>query len=241
MTSGIYIIKNLKSGKCYIGKDSKLPKRWQHHRRHLILNNHENKLLQRAWNKYGENNFSCDILEYCSNEELSKREIYYIESLNTKTPKGYNLTGGGDGCQLGATRPPNVRKKISKSLTGRKHSPERIKNISLGRKGKMTGKNNPNFGKKFSIEHRKKLSRGHIGKQKGIENPMFGVKMKGRTSKYFGVYKKGTKRWECAIKVNGKQIYVASGKDELLCAKKYDIYIKNNNLPHPLNFPNIHP
>lgn len=40
-------------------------------------------------------------------------------------------------------------------------------------KGKLKGKNNPNFGKTFSAEHRKRISENHWNSS-GIKNPMFG-------------------------------------------------------------------
>ena len=47
-------------------------------------------------NKYGADNFSIKVLEECSPEKSSEREIYWIEKLDTYH-NGYNATLGGDG------------------------------------------------------------------------------------------------------------------------------------------------
>ena len=54
--------------------------------------------LQNAIRKYGEQNFSFDVLEECSNEELGEREKYYIQKYDSfiKNGKGYTMTFGGD-------------------------------------------------------------------------------------------------------------------------------------------------
>jgi len=84
----IYEIKNRKNGKSYIGQHSsdELGKYWG-----------SGKLIKRAINKHGLENFDRYILERCSTrEELNERERYWIEekdSINT----GYNLSKGGTG------------------------------------------------------------------------------------------------------------------------------------------------
>lgn len=51
--------------------------------------------------KHGLENFSFEIIELCSIDEVSEREKYYIEKydccLLDGTNKGYNMTRGGDG------------------------------------------------------------------------------------------------------------------------------------------------
>jgi hypothetical protein len=54
---GVYQIKNLVSGKSYIGSSNIIQKRWTQHRRELRAGIHFNPKLQNAWNKYGEENF----------------------------------------------------------------------------------------------------------------------------------------------------------------------------------------
>ena len=77
--SGIYKITNNVNGKFYIGSSQNISRRWYDHKRELRIQKHHNKYLQRAWNKYWEENFSFEIVEECKVEELSDREQLYIE------------------------------------------------------------------------------------------------------------------------------------------------------------------
>ena len=52
-------------------------------------------------NKYGIENFKIEELEYVKdNNQLSSREIHWIQELGTYGSKGYNATKGGDGIVL---------------------------------------------------------------------------------------------------------------------------------------------
>lgn len=97
---GIYCITNSKNNKKYIGQTYDLKFRWLHHRSDLRGNRHHNRHLQAAWNKYGEENFKFDELEYCPLEQLDEREIYWINYYKSQDQKfGYNLADGGLGCR----------------------------------------------------------------------------------------------------------------------------------------------
>lgn len=103
MSAGIYCIKNLINNKVYIGMSVNVEERWS---RHKTLNKiggglESNKPLYLAFQKYGIENFSFEIIEKCSVEELSDREKYYIKKYDCCIldghDKGYNLTRGGEG------------------------------------------------------------------------------------------------------------------------------------------------
>lgn len=81
-TPGVYKITSIINNKIYIGSSKDLYFRILSHRGELKNNNHFNIYLQRAYNKYGKNNFKAEILEYCSEELLREREQYYINILN---------------------------------------------------------------------------------------------------------------------------------------------------------------
>lgn len=76
---GIYSIFNLANGKKYIGSSKNIYNRWHEHWHNLKNNKAHNLHLQAAWNKYGEENFVFNVLEYCSEEERFEREQYYID------------------------------------------------------------------------------------------------------------------------------------------------------------------
>lgn len=79
---GVYTIRNKKNSQCYIGSSSDhIPKRWKLHELMLRENRHHSIVLQRAWNKYGKDNFIFEILEHCSPDECIKKEQYYLDTL----------------------------------------------------------------------------------------------------------------------------------------------------------------
>lgn len=94
MISGIYKIFNKKTNKCYIGQSKDIHKRISNHKYCLYKNKHLNKHLQRAWNKYGSNSFEFEILEFCTEDLLNKKEKEYIEKYDSYK-HGYNSTKGG--------------------------------------------------------------------------------------------------------------------------------------------------
>lgn len=92
MTSGIYTIENLITKKLYVGYTQNFKERFYNHIRTLNRNVHGNEHLQRAWNKYGQFNFSFEILTTCSVDILESEEHYWCNILDTHNPKyGYNI------------------------------------------------------------------------------------------------------------------------------------------------------
>lgn len=95
---GLYFIRNLANGKKYIGSSTmRIIKRLEHHYRELRRNNHKNIHLQNAWNSYGEENFTFEVIinldksqcfiveqEYLNN--ALREEIYNINPMATGTP-----------------------------------------------------------------------------------------------------------------------------------------------------------
>lgn len=94
---GIYQIKNLVNDKVYIGQSINIKGRWSEHKTHLKYNKHHNIHLQKAWNKYGRENFKFSILEECNKEDLDFKEIFWINFYKSNISKnGYNLESGGN-------------------------------------------------------------------------------------------------------------------------------------------------
>jgi group I intron endonuclease len=86
--SGIYCIINISNKKRYIGSSVNVHQRLQKHRSMLRKNYHQNRKLQNSWNKNSEKFFECYILEYCNNDDLEKREQFYIDTLKPE----FNIT-----------------------------------------------------------------------------------------------------------------------------------------------------
>ena len=104
--SGVYAIVNSLNNKKYIGSTGNLRKRFRQHYAALVRNNHDNKHLQNAVNKYGIEKFYFVVLERCENinDTLLMLEQKYIDELGdynicTKAgkltgivPKGHKLS-----------------------------------------------------------------------------------------------------------------------------------------------------
>lgn len=123
------------------------------------------KLIKKAIEKYGKENFKKEILYIAKdNDEANIKEKEFIKIYNAvKDANFYNLHEGGDG--------GNNNQKISKSLSEDKHpmygkhhsqeTKEKLRNSSLAywtedkrkeRSEQYSGEGNPMYGKKKSIE-----------------------------------------------------------------------------------------
>lgn len=91
---GIYLFKNIINGKVYIGSSKNIYRRKNEHLKKLSKNCHHCKGLQNAWNKYGENNFSFEILEtlqeYDKTILLIREEFFINKVLNENRKNLYN-------------------------------------------------------------------------------------------------------------------------------------------------------
>ena len=97
----IYKITNNINGKVYIGQTIRnIEIRWHEHLRHGF-NSNSNEYSRHLYNsmrKYGKENFNIELIEYCENDLIDDREMFWIKHYNSFDPDyGYNLTLGGDG------------------------------------------------------------------------------------------------------------------------------------------------
>lgn len=94
---GIYKITNLITNMSYIGQSTNIQKRWNDEKRRAFIkdDNSYNYPLSKAFRKYGIENFTFEVLEECSQEQLNEKEKYWINQYNTFY-NGYNQTLGGD-------------------------------------------------------------------------------------------------------------------------------------------------
>ena len=176
MKSGIYKIENLVNGKSYIGQSSDINDRWRRHRSDLFRDGHENTHLQRAYNKYGEENFKYFILEEIEDIDspfllksiLEEREQHYINLYDWDNL--YNMCPVS-GSPLGIKRSLEFCKNMSERMKGENHPMYGIR-----------GKDCHNYGKQHSEETKKKISEANKGKTRSEE-----------TKKKIGEAKKGNK------------------------------------------------
>ena len=93
MKSGIYKITNNLNHHFYIGQSIHIQKRWKEHRKTFNENKMTTTVLQKAFHKYGFENFSFEIIEECEPDKLNEREVFYIAALKPE----YNMNEGGTG------------------------------------------------------------------------------------------------------------------------------------------------
>ena len=97
MKGFIYCIINNINQKKYVGKTLRtIEERFKEHCKDYQKILFEKRPLYSAMNKYGIENFSIYLLEEVDIQDLSNREIYWINQMDTYH-NGYNATLGGDG------------------------------------------------------------------------------------------------------------------------------------------------
>lgn len=176
---GVYMIKNVLNGKCYIGSATKLSNRVNAHRCLLLSGKHPNIILQRSFNKYGVNVFVIGVVELCEKEKLINRERYF--------------------CDL--FRPFFNIREVVESNRGIKLSEETRRKMSEAHSGKLQHENskaalilsNIKRGGNLSEKTKKALmlgSKSNIGKPKSdktkylISQSKLGKKFNKKTRKY---------------------------------------------------------
>ena len=93
---GIYKITNNINGHSYIGQSIHIEERFKEHKNPYNWQREKNKPLYIAFQKYGLENFSFDIIQQCPADKLNIQEQYWINHYNTYK-NGYNVTTGGQG------------------------------------------------------------------------------------------------------------------------------------------------
>lgn len=157
LVAGTYCIKNITNHKGYYGSSIDLNRRLHSHIKSLRGGNGQNVYLQRAYDKYGENQFEIVILERF--ESISKEDLLQKEQalLDYHKPylreNGYNISPSAFS-NLGYKKTDEQRKKSSAGLLKfYEEHPEARKKVSE----RMKGEKNPQFGKLLSKEHRQKI------------------------------------------------------------------------------------
>lgn len=178
MQSAIYQIRNLTNDKVYVGSAVDFERRKKRHLQQLKNGIHHSLPLQRAFNKYGFENFVFEIIKECEKEVLFKEEQQYLDIMKPFDSNGYNVSRSACGCRLSGVNHafygkfgkdnPNFGKKrtqeqkdaISLCLTGKKLSEETKKKMSVtAKKNAKHGAEHHLYGTKMLEQHKNKISK----------------------------------------------------------------------------------
>lgn len=197
-TSGIYKIINKVNGKYYVGSSTDIKTRWNNHRKELRRKSHDNKHMERAWHKYGGDNFQFVIIEKVSPEQLTLAEQKHLDICKEYPKASYNMAYDAIAPNRGRQASPGTRLKLSISHMGIKHTPESKLKISNSRVGVL----NPFYG----IGPRKAIVAGQLKRQR----PVALVDAGGNVLETFP-----------SIKVASQKLNVHSGAIYRVCSGEY--------------------
>ena len=152
---GVYQIRNILDGKIYVGQSIHLRDRKSGHYSKLRKNTHGNPYLQRAYNKYGEENFVFEILIYCEEFELTKYENFFK---NLSNGNCYNIRPVCDS-NKGIKRSDATKKRLSEAKKGIHPSDETRRKLSIACSGENAGM----WGRHHTQETKDRWSRNKKG------------------------------------------------------------------------------
>jgi group I intron endonuclease len=228
-SAGVYAIVHCETNRMYIGSSVSIKHRIWKHFSDLRKNKHCNTYLQAAFNKYGESEFACQVLQVCSEAELLIVEAEWIERKKTYEHSfGFNLirnpsrvrhsdetrkkmsessrTKGKPAYNRGLRASLETRRRVSEAGKGR------IKSVATCEKLRqaMLGESHPHRGKTLPDETRQKMS-----KSKHAEPPIAG-RSKGVS------FDKRTKTFQAKIYANGSHRFLGRYKTEMEAAVAYN-------------------
>lgn len=158
LMTGIYLVTNKVNGHQYVGQSVDIKRRWMEHKCPSSIAN--NRTINKAYRKYGVENFEYKVLEECAESELDEREIYWIDKLHPV----YNMNKGGVG-NKGHHHSEDVRRTLAMKARAQwdiLSDEEKQKRVSHNLIG-------PKCGHHVSLEARKKLRLRQLGKKMAEE------------------------------------------------------------------------
>jgi len=162
---GIYSWVNKETGSFYIGSGDPIYLRISDYYQAWYYLSHSNLYIVRALFKYGMENFSLVILEYCKSDNLIEYEQKWIDLLKPK----YNINPTA-GNTKGYKHTIETIEKMREVALGRKHTEEVKELMSKSR----TGKDNYFYGKKHS---EKSLALIKDAAMRRIKHPVPGIEV----------------------------------------------------------------
>lgn len=151
----LYKIVNKINNKVYVGKTKNFKRRWYEHQR--SANQGKQHPLYDSIRKYGIKNFSFELIQETTEEEVNTLEMRFIQELSLY-PMGYNLARGGEGGDTFTNAPEHV--KDSRRLLHRnkyKANPQGVTTKST--KGKHITESCPEIKNKWKENHNTAMKR----------------------------------------------------------------------------------
>lgn len=235
----IYLTTNLINNKKYIGLH-----RWKHN---YLDESYlgSGTALKSAIEKYGENNFKVEILEWCySEKELGEREKYWIDYYNAVEDRNYyNLKDGGTGLIVENNIKPNMTDTQLKNLEKGRHKPmsdyaKRL--LSQRRKGVVVSQETR---KKLSEcgKNKKCMNNGTINKMVKLEEidnylnngwslGQIKIDRSNKIKKFQESWKsKDRTQWREQVRQNvlGRKWITKNGEDKQIRPEELDTYLKD--------------
>jgi len=135
MASGIYEIRNKVNGNRYIGSAVDIERRLSHHNACLNTQHHGNVPLQRAWKKYGKDNFLFHELLFCDKEDL----LFFEQRVLDNYENLYNIC------------------RVAGNTLGYKHTSETKEKCRIAQKRQVETIGHPRLGTKHSAKTIEKM------------------------------------------------------------------------------------
>ena len=148
MNAHIYCVTNTINGKQYVGQTVDNKCKYGH-----------GLALKQAYKHYGKDAFIYERLfnNIVNRKQLNILEKFWINTLNTLSPNGYNIEKGGtDKCETA----DSTKQKLREANLGKKMSEEAKQKLSYANKGEK----NSFYGKTHSPEAIAKIIQGNVGK-----------------------------------------------------------------------------
>lgn len=176
LTTGVYCIRCVVTGKRYVGSAAySFAERWKKHRLQLRGGRHHSRLLQRAWDKYGEAAFAFLVLHRCEPASCVGVEQLWMNAFRAADPRcGFNISPTA-GSRLGDKATPETIAKIAAWQKSKVVSPETRARMSAALKGKKKSREHvekmaaAHRGKKLTEEHRAQISAFNRGRKHSEE------------------------------------------------------------------------